>query len=129
MQTKGGTMISHIDISGIHYEVSDDLKKYITKKIGKLDRFVPRHARKSIKVDVRLTERKTKTDRHECEITIHLPEQQITAKEATINMFAAVDIVEAKLKTQLKKYKASHGGDKQDHRGVLRRIFRNQRNA
>lgn len=122
-------MISHIDITGIHYEVSEDLKKYVVKKISKLDRFVPRHARKSIMAEVRLTERKTKTDRHQCEITIHLPEQQIAAKEATINMFAAVDIVETKLKSQLKKYKASHGGDKQDHRGVLRRIFRNQRNS
>jgi putative sigma-54 modulation protein len=122
-------MISHIDISGIHYEVSEDLKKYVIKKISKLDRFVPRHARKSIKAEVRLTERKTKTDRHQCEITIHLPEQQIAAKEATINMFAAVDIVETKLKSQLKKYKASHGGDKQDHRGILRRIIRGQRNS
>lgn len=119
-------MITHIDITGIHYEVSDDLKKYITKKIGKLDRFVSRHARKTIKADVRLTERKTKTDKNKCEIIIHLPEQQITAKEATINMFAAVDIVETKLKSQLKKYKGTRGGDKQDHRGKLRRLLRRQ---
>lgn len=122
-------MISHIDITGIHYEVSGDLKKYVTKKIGKLDRFVPRHARKSIKVEVRLTERKTKTDRHQCEVTIHLPEQQIAAKEATINMFAAVDIVETKLKAQLKKYKGTRGGDKQDHRGILRRFVRGRRDS
>lgn len=122
-------MISHIDISGIHYEVGEDLKKYITKKIGKLDKFAPRHARKSMTAEVRLTERKTKTDRHQCEITLHLPEKQIAAKEATINMFAAVDIVEEKLKSQLQKYKAVHGGDKRDRRGVLRRLLRNQRNG
>lgn len=122
-------MISHIDITGIHYEVSDELKKYVSKKIGKLDRFVPRHARKTIKADVRLIERKTKTDRNKCEVVIHLPEQQIAAKEATINMFAAVDIVETKLKSQLKKYKGTHGGDKQDHRGILRRLVRGSRNS
>ncbi len=122
-------MISHIDISGIHYEVSKDLKKYVSKKIGRLDRFVPRHARKTLKAEIRLTELKTKTDRNQCEITLHLPEQQIAAKEATINMFAAVDIVETKLKTQLKKYKDSHGGDKQDHRGFLRRLRRSNREA
>lgn len=122
-------MISHIDISGIHYEVSDDLKKYITRKVSKLDRFVPRHARKSMHVDVKLTELKTKSDRNQCEIIVHLPDQQVMAKESTVNMFAAIDIVETKVKNQLKKYKELHGGDKQDHRGTLRRFFRNQRNS
>jgi putative sigma-54 modulation protein len=122
-------MISNIDISGIHYEVSNDLKKYVTKKIGKLDRFVPRHARKSMYVEVKLTELKTKSDRNQCEVIVHLPDQQVMAKEATVNMFAAIDIVETKVKNQLTKYKALHGGDRQDHRGVLRRIFRNQRNS
>ena len=122
-------MISHIDISGIHYEVSDDLKKYVTRKVSKLDRFVPRPARKSMHAEVKLTELKTKSDKNQCEIILHLPEQQIVAKEATVNMFAAIDIVETKIKNQLKKYKDLHGGDRQDHRGTLRRFFRNQRNS
>lgn len=122
-------MITHIDISGIHYEVSDELKKYVAKKVGKLDKFVPRHARKSLTVDVKLTERKTKTDKNQCEIVLHLPNQQITAKEATVNMFAAVDIVETKIRSQLKKYKATHGGEKKDRRGALRRLLRGQRNS
>jgi putative sigma-54 modulation protein len=120
-------MISHIDISGIHYEVSEDLKRYVTKKIGRLDRLVPRHARKSLHVEVRLTERKTKSDRNQCEIILHLPEQQIAAKEATINMFAAVDIVETKLKNQLKKYKELHSAKKLGRHGILRRYLRSQR--
>ncbi len=120
-------MISHIEISGIHYDVSDDLKKYVTKKVGRLDRFVPRHARKSMHVEVKLTELKTKSDRNQCEIIVHLPEQQLTAKQSTVNMFAAIDIVETKIKNQLRKYKASHGGDKQDHHGILRRFRRSLR--
>jgi putative sigma-54 modulation protein len=122
-------MISHIDITSIHYEASEELKKYINKKLSRLDRFAPRHARKTISVEVILEERKTKTDRNQCEIIINLPERQLTAKEATVNMFAAVDIVEAKIKTQLKKYKETHGGDKSDRRGMLRKLFRNQRNS
>ncbi len=122
-------MISHIDISGIHYELSEDLKKYTVRKVSKLDRFVPRHARKSMHVEVKLSELKTKSDRNQCEIIVHLPDQQVMAKESTVNMFAAIDIVETKIKNQLKKYKDLHGGDKQDHRGKLRRFFRNQRNS
>ena len=117
-------MITHIDITGIQYTVKPDLKKYVAKKIGRLDRFVPRASRKSLKVEVVLEERKTKTDRNQCEVIIHLPDQKITAKDATVNMFAAVDIVENKLKNQLRKYKAGHGGDHQDHRGTLRKLFR-----
>lgn len=122
-------MISQIDISGIHYEVSEDLKKYINKKVSKLDRFVPRHARKTMHAEVKLSELKTKSDRNHCEIIIHLPEQIITAKESTINMFAAIDIVETKIKNQLKKYKDLHGGDSKDHHSKLRRFFRSQREA
>lgn len=117
-------MISQIDISGIHYEVTDDLKKYVTKKVGRLERFIPRHARKSVHAEVKLSELKTKSDRNQCEIILHLPEQQVTAKQATVNMFAAIDIVETKIKNQLKKYKANHGGDRQDHHGKLRRLLR-----
>lgn len=117
-------MISRIEVSGAHYEVSDDLKKYIIRKIGRLDRFVPRHARKSLRVQVILTERKTKSDRNQCEVIFHLPERQVTARESTINMFAAIDIVDTKLKNQLKKYKETHGGKKTDHHGILRRFQR-----
>ena len=117
-------MINNLQISSSHYEVAEDIKKYIVKKVGKIDRFVPRHARKSIQAEVRLVERKTKNDRYECEVVLHLPEKQIAAKADTVNMFAAVDIVETKLKNQLKRYKGTHGGDKQDHHSRLRRILR-----
>lgn len=122
-------MISQIEISGIHYEVSEDIKKYVTKRVSKLDRYVPRHARKSMHAEVKLTELKTKSDRNQCEIIIHLPEKQLTAKQSTINMFAAIDIVETKIKNQLKKYKDSHGGKMSDRHGILRRFRRSQREA
>ncbi len=126
---QGGSMVAHIDITGRNYTINEDLKKYINKKIGRLDRFIPKHARKSLKIEIRLTELKTKNDHNQCEVTLHLPEQQLTAKEATVNMFAAVDIVETKLRNQLKKYKELHGGKKSDRRGILRRVLRGQRNS
>lgn len=122
-------MISKLEISSRQYEAADDIKKYIKKKIGRLDRLAPKHARESMHAEVRLVERKTKSDKYECEAVMHLPEQQITAKAATVNMFAAVDIVEMKLKNQLKKYKDSHGGNKKDHRSKLRRLLRRKQPA
>jgi len=117
-------MITNLNISSKNYELTEDIKKYLNKKIGRIDRFTPRHARKSLKVDIKLTERKTKSDKFECEVILHLPEKRLTAKADTVNMFAAVDIVETKLKNQLSTYKGTHGGDKQDHHSKLRRILR-----
>jgi len=35
-----------------------------------------------------------------------LPGETITAKETTVNIYAAIDIVEQKIKSQLRKYKS-----------------------
>jgi len=102
-------MIQKLDINGVHLEVGDDLKRYVQKKLGRLDRYVPRHARESMHLEVKLKEGKAK-DRSErtCEIVLHLPGENIAVKETTINIYAAIDIVETKLRHQLKKYKDLH---------------------
>lgn len=41
-------MIDKIDLSGHNYKVSDSFKKYAVKRIGKLDRFLPRGSKKDI---------------------------------------------------------------------------------
>ena len=102
-------MIEHINITGMKVDVDAPLKAYITKKIGRLDRFMPRHARKSVKAEVRMMYvNRAHGNKYECEVVLHVPDHQLTAKDSTLNMFAAVDIVEQKLKNQLKKYKDNH---------------------
>lgn len=103
-------MFAKMEVSGIHTDLDEDLKKYVDKKIGRMDRFVPKHARKSAHVEVKLSERKvrSKSEQYTCEVILHLPQENITSKETTINMYAAIDIVETKLKNQLKKYKDKH---------------------
>lgn len=117
-------MIKKLEISGIHTEVTDDLTKYVTKKIGKLDQYLPRYARESAHVEVRFKEQKIKK-RVECtcEVVLHLPQETITTKETTMNLFAAVDVVEEKLKNRIKKYKQTHGKGKL-HRRILARFKR-----
>ncbi|HTH71901.1 MAG TPA: ribosome-associated translation inhibitor RaiA [Candidatus Pristimantibacillus sp.] len=106
-------MIKRIDIDGVHMEVGDDLRKYVTNKIGKLEKYVPRFARGSVHAEVKLKEGKLKArEQRTCEVILHLPHDIITVSETTINMFAAVDIVEQKLKNQLHKYKEKHSGPK-----------------
>jgi putative sigma-54 modulation protein len=102
-------MIQKMEINGIHFEVDEDIKKYVTKKIGKLDKYMPRAARESAHAEVKLKNvSKGKKNQYTCEVILHLPHDVITTQETTINVFAAVDIVETKLKNQLKKYKDTH---------------------
>lgn len=117
-------MIKKLEIHGVHMHVDPKLFAYTTRKIGKLDRFVSRHARESIHAEVMLKEDKVKNKKNNtCEVILHLPGETIATKESTINMFAAVDIVEAKLKNLLKKYKDTHGRMR-IHKRVIARMKR-----
>ncbi len=99
-------MITHIDITGVGLSLDDALKKYARKKIGSLDRFAPRHARKSMRAEVKIAEvNRAHGNKYEVEVLIDVPDKRLTARDSTVNAMAAVDIVEAKLAAQLTKYK------------------------
>jgi ribosome-associated translation inhibitor RaiA len=93
-------MIERITINGVHTVVDEDLNKYVTKKIGKLDTFMSRHSRESAHVEIKLKEAKAKDK-----------------KQATCE-------VEAKLRNQLKKYKQTHEQSYRLHRRLLSRVRR-----
>ncbi|MBI1856665.1 ribosome-associated translation inhibitor RaiA [Candidatus Saccharibacteria bacterium] len=122
-------MIEKLEINGVHTTVDQKLQDYVAKKIGKLDRYIPKHARESAHVEIFLKETTTKTkNKCVCEVVMYLPHEAITTKESTVNMFAAVDIVEAKLKNRLKKYKETHSSLKL-HRRILARMRRKQKSS
>ena len=103
-------MIARMEVKGVHLDIDTSLSKYIDRKLGRLDRFMSVHSRQSAHLEVTLHESKPSKGPKQChcDITLYMPHETIVIKEATINMFAAVDIVETKLKIQLKKYKELH---------------------
>lgn len=110
---KGVPMLQKFEISGVHTTVDDSLRKYVTKKIGRLDRYLPRHHRDSVHAIVELKETKQGAkQRYTCAATMHLSHGTINVAETTVNIYAAVDIVEAKLKQLICKYKEQHSGGK-----------------
>ncbi len=112
----------NIKIEGVKTNITDDLERYVTKKIGKLDKYVQRNARNSAHAQVYLKEFKIKNKKQcTCEVVMHLPHEEFATKETTMNIFAAVDIVETKLKNHLRKYKDTHSSRP--------RIFNFQRHA
>jgi len=98
-------MIQNIKIKAVHSDLDDNLKKYINKKLGHLDKYVSRSLRPKMSIEVFLSEVHAK-DKNNCrfEANLFLPNEKISALESTLNMYAAVDIVEDKLKHQLVKY-------------------------
>lgn len=106
-------MISPIAITGINYDVDARTKKYVEQKVGKLDRYLPRHVRGNVKADVKLAQIDQKNgNKYEAEVILFMPEKTLTAKDSTVNVLAAIDIVEAKLHSQLAKYKELHTVDR-----------------
>lgn len=107
-------MIKTINVTGVRYTPDEVTKRYVRKKIGSLDRYLSRHTRKSAQVDIKLKEvNRAHGNKYECDVIMYLPESTITAKDSTLNMLAAVDIVEEKLRAQLKKYHDT----RKEHRG------------
>jgi putative sigma-54 modulation protein len=99
-------MIRITDITGIKYEVDEPTRKYVVRNIGRLERYLPRHARKSATAEVKLKQiDKSHGNKYEAEVILSIPDKTITAKDTSGNIFAAVDIVEAKLAGQLRRYK------------------------
>lgn len=122
-------MNKQIDIDGVHFEVDEDIKKYIDKKLSKLFKYGGRRNREAMHASVKLKQTPSKDKRKlTCEVIFKLPNETITVTETATNMYAAFDIVHAKLKTQLSKYKETkvmrHQGRKQNRvRAALGKIL------
>ncbi len=122
-------MAAQLKITGISYTIDERTRKYVTRKIGRLEKYLPKHARKSAIIDVKLRQVNRKNgNKYEAEAVFGVPDKTITAKDSTVNMLAAIDIVEAKLITQIRKYKqtsVAHIGNRRVL-GRLKERFRRQ---
>ncbi len=98
-----------LTITGRKYEVDKNLNKYITKKLAKLDRYLPRNYQaKALNVEVFRDETQAAENRYTIKAYLEVPGPDIVAEATTINPHSATDIVEQKLKLQIRKYKDKH---------------------
>ena len=100
-------MIEKIEINGNGYKVEEPFRKYVEKRIGKLDRYLPRGSKKDVVCKVAVTEiGKGKTEKYEISVAMELTGGKVmAAKDECSNVFAGVDLVEAKLTGQIRRYK------------------------
>ena len=100
-------MIENIEISGTNYEVEEGLKAYVEKRIGKLDRHLPRENRKDLVAKIVVAEvNRDHGNKYEISASLDTPGGKVlAAKEESSNVFAGVDLLEAKLDGQIRRFK------------------------
>lgn len=100
-------MIDKIEITGNNYKVEDSFKKYATKRIGKLDRYLPKGSKKDAVVKIVVSEiDHPHSNKYELSAAMQLTGGKvIAAKDESSNVYAGIDILEAKLMGQIRRYK------------------------
>ncbi|HSX01040.1 MAG TPA: ribosome-associated translation inhibitor RaiA [Candidatus Saccharimonas sp.] len=96
-----------IDIGTRNFEADGKIRDYVKGKVGALEKYLPRKARPVAMAQVMLEEDPSgrEHNRYVAEVKIVVPGTVLVSSEGAISMFAAVDIVEAKLKAQVRTYK------------------------
>ena len=98
-----------IQLTGRKYQIDKDVSKYVGKKLGHLDKYLP-HNHKAIGMTVEIfrDEAGQPDNRYKVTAILQVPGNEIVAETSTINPHSAIDIVEQKLRLQIKKYKDKH---------------------
>ena len=118
----------NIEIAGIHYELDEKLEKYINKKVSKLVDYIPRHARPAAFASIKISKVDQKdNNKYQCDIVLNLPDKTLVAKDLAPNPYASVDITEAKLKSQIRRYKTERREDGVNTGGFMAKVKRSLR--
>lgn len=115
-----------LDLTGQRYELDENLIEYVEKKIGGLERLLPKECREAAHGDVTLSyDPSGKQGNHYvCEGILTVPHGKLQSKEGTGNMYAAIDLVEAKLKVQIARYKQKQHGKKKSLKLMVARFLK-----
>ena len=117
-----------IEITGIRYEIDKKTSDYVHKKVAKLIDYIPRNSRQSAFANVKISQINQKdNNKYECEVILTLPDKKLVASDAAPNALVAVDIVEAKLRGQIRRYKTERRTDGVRTGGFMAKIKRSLR--
>ncbi len=93
-------------VSGKNLEVSDWLKEYVERKIGKLDRYLP--SLTEARVELALEKTKNAKQSQVVQVTLRTNGTILRGEERSSDFTAAVDLVVDKLHRQIERYKSKH---------------------
>ncbi len=91
-------------------KLAKELKKYAKEKLGKVEEFLPSHAKKTARIDAVLDKSGKKAIGYDFkfEAKLKMPEKNLIAKLNAKTAEEAINKAEQKLVKQLRKYKTQH---------------------
>ncbi len=101
-----------IQIYNRNLELTDRIREYVDKKVGKLERYLPEI--EDVRVDLSTTTARDQSRRMVAQCTIYAPRAVLRAEERAADIFAAIDAVVDKMTRQIERYK----GRRLERRGL-----------
>ncbi|MGZ9586247.1 ribosome hibernation-promoting factor, HPF/YfiA family [Paenibacillus marinisediminis] len=106
-------------IRGQQIEVTEALRDYVEKKIGRLERYFETPPSSDVNVTLSVTR-----DLHSVEVTIPMPGLILRAEDRSNDMYASIDLVVEKLERQIRKHKTKVNRKiRQRQEGGLKQLF------
>jgi putative sigma-54 modulation protein len=96
-----------LSITGKNIEINDVIRKYVEKKIGRLDRYLPSIIDGRVELTVAEGARAAE-DRQIAQVTLRTKTAILRAEEASSDIFASIDAVFEKMQRQVDRYKGKH---------------------
>ncbi len=125
--------MDNLQITAKHYQKNEQgvdvkLKGRIEKKVEKLQRLLPSHAKKSLLVEAVIDElhKKIGGNKFKFELKFDLPGKVLVANSKAKTEGAALDLAEQKMVALIAKYKTQHNNKKLDRKDVskIRKFLR-----
>lgn len=93
-----------ISITGKNLEITDSLRKYVEKKIGRLDRYLPNNILEG-RVELAVESTRSAKDSQVAQVTLRTKQTVLRAEESSADMFASIDAVFDKMQRQIDRFK------------------------
>lgn len=117
-----------VSITNLNTEVDTSTAEYITEKVKKLYRYIPRDSRDGTRFEVKLKEISETTDHKvELELLLIMPKKTMNASGKAMTFKAAIDDVEEKMESQLRRHKTEAA--KRTKSGGFLSKFKRSKNA
>jgi len=92
-----------VQVNGRNVEVNDYLRDYVTKKVGKLERYLPQITEARAELTQNMT--RSASDRFTSQITVWANGQMLRAEESTSDILASIDATVDKMSSQVRRFK------------------------
>jgi len=103
-------------ISGKNIEVTEAMRKAVTDKLGKLERYFTEDTEIHVTMSV-------EKERQKIEVTIPLKGNIIRSEQVSNDMYVSIDLVEEVIERQLRKYKQKLVDRHQESAGSFKKEF------